>query len=109
MYVQHTYSPGLTITVGFELGSGVFVAHTLICSSKQYVSMNYCFVSVQLYPKSLDGFTMRPAKLAVQGISLAIPTGECFGLLGVNGTHTTEDIDCPTYGQLCMYVAQALG
>ena len=28
---------------------------------------------------------MRPAKTAVQGISVAIPTGECFGLLGVNG------------------------
>ena len=57
----------------------------------------YCFVSVQVYPKSLDGFTMRPAKVAVQGISLAIPTGECFGLLGVNGTHTTEDFTARMY------------
>ena len=28
---------------------------------------------------------MKPAKRAVDGISLAIPVGECFGLLGVNG------------------------
>ena len=40
---------------------------------------------VQVYPRSLDGFKMRPATTAVEGISIAIPTGECFGLLGVNG------------------------
>ena len=28
---------------------------------------------------------MKPAKRAIDGISLAIPVGECFGLLGVNG------------------------
>ena len=31
-----------------------------------------------------SGF-LRPEKRAVNGISLAIPNGECFGLLGVNG------------------------
>ena len=41
----------------------------------------------QIYPRTMDGFKMRPAKLAVQGISVAIPTGECFGLLGVNGDY----------------------
>ena len=42
-----------------------------------------------MYPRSLDGFKMSPAKTAVEGISVAIPTGECFGLLGVNGSYNT--------------------
>ena len=41
--------------------------------------------SSQIYGRRLDGCSLRPAKLAVQGISLTIPRAECFGLLGVNG------------------------
>lgn len=43
------------------------------------------YAPIQVYPSSLDGLTFRPPKTAVQDISLIIPKGECFGLLGVNG------------------------
>ena len=41
----------------------------------------------QVYRQRLDGCTIRPSKLAVQGINLTIPQSECFGLLGVNGRY----------------------
>ena len=48
--------------------------------------MPKCYlILVQVYRRTLDGFSTRPKKLAVNGITLNVPKGECFGVLGVNG------------------------
>ena len=44
---------------------------------------------------------MKPAKRAVDGISLAIPVGECFGLLGVNGKLSMGGIISHIYHSCC--------
>ena len=54
----------------------------LLLHSVCYASL---LTSFQIYGRRLDGCSLRPAKLAVQGISLTVPGAECFGLLGVNG------------------------
>ena len=46
---------------------------------------------LQEYRRSVDGCAVRPAKVAVNGISLTIPYAECFGLLGVNGMYIHSD------------------
>lgn len=53
---------------------------------------HYSVVSDNLkktYPAQ-DG---NPKKLAVKGLSLALPPGECFGLLGPNGSGKTTFIN----------------
>lgn len=40
----------------------------------------------KVYPRR-DG---NPEKFAVQGLSLAVPKGECFGMLGPNGAGKTS-------------------
>jgi ABC-type multidrug transport system ATPase subunit len=37
-----------------------------------------------------------PQKLAVRGLSLALPQGECFGMLGPNGAGKTSFINMMT-------------
>ena len=44
---------------------------------------------LQKYAGHLEGIKWFPSKYAVRGLSLGIPKGECFGLLGVNGEQET--------------------
>ncbi|KAB1216661.1 ABC transporter A family member 7 [Morella rubra] len=48
----------------------------------------------KVYPGK-DG---NPAKFAARGLSLALPRGECFGMLGPNGVGKTSFISMPTSG-----------
>ena len=51
-----------------------------------YFSIFYFLVNVlQKYAGHWEGLKRFPPKYAVRGLSLGIPKGECFGLLGVNG------------------------
>ena len=47
---------------------------------------------LQKYAGHWEGIKRFPAKYAVRGLSLGIPKGECFGLLGVNGEQDTVSI-----------------
>ncbi|CAA6674985.1 unnamed protein product [Spirodela intermedia] len=53
---------------------------------------NYAVVCNNL-KKVYPGRDGNPDKLAVQGISLALPVGECFGMLGPNGAGKTSFIN----------------
>ncbi|XP_020683136.1 LOW QUALITY PROTEIN: ABC transporter A family member 7-like [Dendrobium catenatum] len=46
--------------------------------------------------KKFPGRDGSPEKLAVQGLSLAVPSGECFGMLGPNGAGKTSFINMMT-------------
>ncbi|KAJ4894490.1 ABC transporter A family member 3 [Raphanus sativus] len=56
-------------------------SHAIVCNTMKKV-----------YP-GRDG---NPPKMAVQGLSLAVPSGECFGMLGPNGAGKTSFINMMT-------------
>lgn len=62
---------------------------------------------VKVYSAHVSGCSIRKAKKAVSGINLAIPNGECFGLLGVNGAGKTTTFSILT-GEIAMSSGSAL-
>ena len=72
----------------------------LLLTVSNVKSSLYLHMFHQIYPRHLDGLTLRERKVAVRGITLAIPKGECFGLLGTNGTSL---MSLPVYPSLCCY------
>uniref|UniRef100_A0A0D3A904 ABC transporter domain-containing protein n=1 Tax=Brassica oleracea var. oleracea TaxID=109376 RepID=A0A0D3A904_BRAOL len=57
------------------------ISHTIVCNK-----MN----------KEYPGRDGNPPKMAVRGLSFAVPSGECFGMLGPNGAGKTSFINMMT-------------
>ena len=62
---------------------------------EQYLleSTGNCAVLCNNLKKVYSGKDGNPQKLAVRGLSLALPQGECFGMLGPNGAGKTSFIN----------------
>ena len=54
--------------------------------------LNYAIVCDNLW-KTYSGKNGEKSKDAVQGLSIAIPRGQCFGMLGPNGAGKTSTIN----------------
>ena len=54
------------------------ISHTIVCNKMK---------------KEYPGRDGNPPKMAVRGLSLAVPSGECFGMLGPNGAGKTSFIN----------------
>ncbi|CAN6814974.1 unnamed protein product [Brassica oleracea] len=65
---------------------------------EQYLleSTENCAVLCNNLKKVYSGKDGNPQKLAVRGLSLALPQGECFGMLGPNGAGKTSFINMMT-------------
>lgn len=65
---------------------------------EQYLleSTGNCAVLCNNLKKVYSGKDGNPQKLAVRGLSLALPQGECFGMLGPNGAGKTSFINMMT-------------
>ena len=61
----------------------------------------------QAYHPYILGCSIHPSKTAVAGISLGIPNGECFGLLGINGAGKTTTFSILT-GDISMTSGTAI-
>ncbi|WZY70573.1 hypothetical protein YC2023_002813 [Brassica napus] len=57
------------------------ISHTIVCNKMK---------------KEYPGRDGNPPKMAVQGLSFAVPSGECFGMLGPNGSGKTSFINMMT-------------
>ncbi|KAL0864019.1 hypothetical protein Bca101_043137 [Brassica carinata] len=62
----------------------------------QLESNKTCAVLCHNLKKVYSGKDGNPQKLAVRGLSLALPQGECFGMLGPNGAGKTSFINMMT-------------
>ncbi|KAG2327961.1 hypothetical protein Bca52824_010689 [Brassica carinata] len=62
----------------------------------QLESNKTCAVFCHNLKKVYSGKDGNPQKLAVRGLSLALPQGECFGMLGPNGAGKTSFINMMT-------------
>jgi ABC-type multidrug transport system ATPase subunit len=58
------------------------------------IELQYANQSIILLPgKFYPGRDGNPGKFAVRGLFLAVPRGECFGMLGPNGVGKTSFIN----------------
>ena len=64
-----------------------------VAEEMQVVNQSRSMASTQTYPLFIEHlrkvYPSSPPKVAVKDISLAIPRGQCFGLLGENGAGKT--------------------
>ncbi|VVB04509.1 unnamed protein product [Arabis nemorensis] len=73
-----------------------------VCQEREKVeqclleSTGICTVLCNNLKKVYSGKDGNPQKLAVRGLSLALPQGECFGMLGPNGAGKTSFINMMT-------------
>ena len=66
----------------------------------------HCSIALQVYLPYVTGCSVVPSKRAVNRICLAIPSGEFFGFVGVNGKFST---DHPTnYMGICVYTINSI-
>ncbi|KAJ0241681.1 ABC transporter A family member 8 [Hirschfeldia incana] len=80
----------------------VDVENSDVCQEREKVeqylleSTANCAVLCNNLKKVYSGKDGNPRKLAVRGLSLALPQGECFGMLGPNGAGKTSFINMMT-------------